>query len=46
METEKEIMNSNTEYNVIAYDKEFLGSKDILDTFKEADELQIERYLV
>jgi len=43
---EKEIMNSNMEYNLIAYDKQVLGNEDILETFKEADELQVERYLV
>lgn len=43
---EKEIMNSNREYNAIAYGKQILEDKDILATFNEADELQIERYLV
>lgn len=46
MDIEKEIMNSNVEYNLIAYDKQVFGNEDILEIFKEADELQIERYLV
>ena len=46
MSIEKEIMNSNIEYNLIAYDKQVLRNEDILETFKEADELQVERYLV
>ncbi|MFJ7730620.1 GNAT family N-acetyltransferase [Lysinibacillus sp. NPDC097231] len=46
LDIEKEIMNSNSEYNLIAYDKQVLDNEDILETFKEADELQIERYLV
>jgi len=46
IDIEKEIMNSNIEYNLIAYDKQILGNEDVLETFKEADELQIERYLV
>lgn len=46
MDIEKEIMNSNTEYNLMAYDKQILGNEEILKTFKEADELQVERYLV
>ena len=43
---EREIMNSNRDYNVIAYDKEQLNDEDILEVFQEAKELQIERYLV
>lgn len=31
IEIEKEIMNSNRDYNLIAYDKEVLGNEDILD---------------
>lgn len=46
IEIEKEIMNSNRDYNLIAYDKEVLGNEDILDIFNEAEELQIERYIV
>lgn len=46
IEIEKEIMNTNRDYNLIAYDKEALGNEDILDIFKEAEELQIERYIV
>jgi len=46
MKIEEEIMNSNMEYNLIAYDKRILVNQDILRTFKEADELQIERYLI
>ncbi|WP_341301401.1 hypothetical protein MHB44_02195 [Lysinibacillus sp. FSL H8-0500] len=46
IEIEKEIMNSNKEYNAIAYDKQILDKEDILATFKEADEWRIERYLV
>lgn len=46
VETEKNIMNSNQEYNLIAYDKKVLGNEDILDIHEETEELQIERYLV
>lgn len=46
IEIEKEIINSNRDYNLIAYDKEALGTEDILDIFKDAEELQIERYIV
>lgn len=46
VETEKDIMNSNQEYNLIAYDKKVLGNEDILDIHEETEELQIERYLV
>lgn len=46
IEIEKEILNSNRDYNLIAYDKEALGNEDILDIFKDAEELQIERYIV
>jgi ribosomal protein S18 acetylase RimI-like enzyme len=46
MDIEKEIMNSNMEYNFIAYDKQVLENVDIIEKFREADELQIERYLV
>ncbi|MGG2081281.1 GNAT family N-acetyltransferase [Lysinibacillus pakistanensis] len=46
MDVEKEIMNSNIEYNLIAYDKQVFENEDILETFKEADKLQIKRYLV
>ncbi|KPN97108.1 GNAT family N-acetyltransferase [Lysinibacillus sp. ZYM-1] len=46
MEIEKEIMNSNWEYNLIAYDKQVLGNEDIIDTYEETAALQIERYLV
>jgi len=46
IEIEREIMNSNRDYNLIAYDKEALGNEDILDIFKDAEELQIERYIV
>lgn len=38
IEIEKEIMNSNRDYNLIAYDKEALGNEDILDIFKDAEE--------
>ncbi|RLL48419.1 GNAT family N-acetyltransferase [Oceanobacillus piezotolerans] len=43
---EKEIMNSNMEYNKIAYGKQVLRNEDILEIYKEAKELKIERYLV
>ncbi|RDW19908.1 GNAT family N-acetyltransferase [Oceanobacillus chungangensis] len=43
---EKEIMNSNTEYNLIAYGKEILENEDILEIFKESELLQVERYFV
>ncbi len=46
VETEKDIMNSNQEYNLIAYDKKVLRNEDILDIHEETEELQIERYLV
>ncbi|MFJ7919763.1 GNAT family N-acetyltransferase [Lysinibacillus fusiformis] len=46
VETEKDIMNSNQEYNLIAYDKKVLGDEDILEIHEETAELQIERYLV
>lgn len=46
VEAEKDIMNSNQEYNLIAYDKKILGNEDILDIHEETEELQIERYLV
>lgn len=46
VETEKDIMNSNQEYNLIAYDKKVLGNEDILEIHEETEELQIERYLV
>lgn len=46
IDIEKEIMNSNIEYNLIAHDKELLENEDILEEFKEAEELQVERYLV
>ncbi|MCL7748807.1 GNAT family N-acetyltransferase [Halalkalibacter alkaliphilus] len=46
IDIEKEIMNSNEEYNTIAFDKEFLKEEDIFKEHKEAEELDIERYLV
>ena len=46
LDIEKDIMNSNEEYNLIAYDKPVLENKDIVETFKEAEALQIERYVV
>ncbi|MBA4537336.1 GNAT family N-acetyltransferase [Bacillus aquiflavi] len=46
IDIEKEIMNSNMDYNLIAYNKQFLSNEHILETFKEADELQVERYLI
>ncbi|MDQ6600827.1 GNAT family N-acetyltransferase [Bacillus salipaludis] len=46
IDIEKEIMNSNVEYNLIAFDKEFLEQNDILKEHKEAEELVVERYLV
>jgi len=46
VETEKDIMNSNQEYNVITYDKKVLGNEDILEIHEETEALQIERYLV
>ncbi len=46
VETEKNIMNSNQEYNVIAYDKKVLGNEDVLEIHEETEALQIERYLV
>ncbi|NKQ21517.1 GNAT family N-acetyltransferase [Brevibacillus laterosporus] len=46
IDIEKEIMNSNIEYNVIAHDKELLESKDIFEEHLEAQKLHLERYLV
>lgn len=31
MEIEEEIMNSNPEYKLIAYDRQFLGNEDIFE---------------
>ncbi|MCR8937944.1 hypothetical protein O0555_11355 [Brevibacillus laterosporus] len=45
IDIEKEIMNSNIEYNVIAHDKELLKSKDIFEEHLEAQKLHLERYL-
>ncbi|MGG1441166.1 hypothetical protein ABE354_03740 [Brevibacillus laterosporus] len=45
IDIEKEIMNSNIEYNVIAHDKELLESKDIFEEHLEAQKLHLERYL-
>ncbi|WP_239209684.1 hypothetical protein [Brevibacillus laterosporus] len=45
IDIEKEIMNSNIEYNVIAHDKELLESKDIFEEHPEAQKLHLERYL-
>ncbi len=46
VEIEKDIMNSNQEYNLIAYDQKVLGNEDILAIHEETEELQVERYLV
>lgn len=46
IDIEMEIMNSNFEYNLIAFDKELLEEEDILKEHKEAKELNVERYLV
>jgi GNAT superfamily N-acetyltransferase len=46
IDIEKEIMNSNMEYNLIAYGKEVLEVEDILVISKDADELKIERYFI
>lgn len=46
VDTELEIMNSNSEYNLIAFDKASLEEDDIVKEHKEAEELNVERYLV
>lgn len=46
VEIEKDIMNSNQEYNLIAYDQKVLVNEDILAIHEETEELQVERYLV
>ncbi|MEQ6377488.1 GNAT family N-acetyltransferase [Bacillaceae bacterium S4-13-56] len=46
IEIEKEIMNSNEEYNVIAFDKKHLEDEDILKGHRLAEELNVERFLV
>ncbi|RDW18220.1 GNAT family N-acetyltransferase [Oceanobacillus arenosus] len=46
IDIEKEFMNSNIEYNLIAYGKEVLENDDILEIIKESEELQIERYFI
>jgi RimJ/RimL family protein N-acetyltransferase len=46
IDTEKSIFNSNTEYNLIAFDKKQLSNKDLLDQYKESEGLKTKRFLV
>ncbi|CDQ39933.1 GNAT family N-acetyltransferase [Virgibacillus salexigens] len=46
IEIEKKIFNSNMEYNLIAFSKKQLKTKDILDQYSESKKLKTERYLV
>jgi GNAT superfamily N-acetyltransferase len=46
IEMEKEIINSNSEYNMIAFDKEQLSDEDLLKQHNECKELQTGRYLI
>ncbi|OAJ75855.1 hypothetical protein AYJ08_20655 [Brevibacillus sp. SKDU10] len=41
IDIEKEIMNSNTDYNVMAHNKEQIENKDILKEHLEAQKLDL-----
>jgi RimJ/RimL family protein N-acetyltransferase len=45
-DTEKSIFNSNTEYNLLAFDKKQLTNEDILNQYTESEELKTTRFLV
>ncbi|QTM99746.1 GNAT family N-acetyltransferase [Sediminibacillus dalangtanensis] len=45
LEVEKRIINSQQEYNLIAYGKRILDDNDLFNQYREAQKLKISRYL-
>ncbi|WP_431803199.1 hypothetical protein [Halobacillus andaensis] len=46
MKIEQKIINTNTEYNWIAYDKDRLEVEDLLKQHQEAEDLKTQRFLI